>query len=91
MALLHNETSAEARRLFRCFILNLESQMSPNPPSNQFARVVVKARDRVDLRELAEWRKYFEPWSVSEWEPETTFQYVGLLILTSPIAETLTW
>ena len=64
----HNETSKEAKHLFRSFSFDLESQMSPTSPSDQLARVVVKARDREDQREreLAEWRKYFEPWPVSE-------------------------
>ena len=64
----HNETYKEARRLFRSFSFDLKSQMSPTSPSAQLAQVVVKASDREDQREreLAEWRKYFEPWPISE-------------------------
>ena len=55
----HNDTSTEARHLFRSFSFDLESQTSPNPPSDSIARGVVRARDLEDQREheLAEWRK----------------------------------
>ena len=60
--------SLEAKEVFRTFSFELESQISPDKPSDQLARAVVEDRNREDgrARELAEWRKYFGPWPVSE-------------------------
>ena len=57
-----------AKELYRSFSFELEARMSPDAPSDQLARILVEARKREDSIDevLAELRKHFEPWKISE-------------------------
>ena len=61
--------SRDATELYRSFSFELESRIADdNSSPNELTLAVVDERRREDERQkqLAEWRKHFEPWPVSE-------------------------
>lgn len=60
--------SDEAKELYRSFSFELESRIMDESPQSELTLAVVDERKREDERQkqLADWRKHFEPWPVSE-------------------------
>ena len=60
--------SREANQLCRSFSFEIESRITEESPPSELTLAVVDERKREDegQKQLAEWRKNFEPWPVSE-------------------------